>query len=108
VSDVVFGALHPPAMKKALPRIGEHLRPDAIFISLAPVIRISALRTVLGGFERIARMIPNVASIVGSGFNPISLSEAIGPDDKLGLLDWLLALGECPRCPTSNSKPTRS
>ena len=26
--DVVFGALHPPVMKEALPRIGDQLRPE--------------------------------------------------------------------------------
>jgi pyrroline-5-carboxylate reductase len=44
-------------------------------------------------------MIPNAASIVGSGFNPIALSEGIGSDDKKNLLDWLGALGECPEVP---------
>lgn len=94
--DVVFGALHPPAMKEALPGIGGHLRPDAVFVSLAPVIRLPALKSALGGFNRLARMIPNAASIVGSGFNPIALSEGLGTDDKARLIEWLGVLGECP------------
>jgi pyrroline-5-carboxylate reductase len=94
--DVVFGALHPPAMKEALGEIGRHLRPDAVFVSLAPAIRLPALKSMLGGFDRLARMIPNAASIVGSGFNPIALSEGLGTDDKASLLEWLGVLGECP------------
>ena len=97
--DVVFGALHPPAMKDALPRIGEHLRTEAVFFSLAPVIRLPALKNALGGFERVARMIPNAASILGSGFNPVAFAAGIGPDVKKDLLDWLGALGECPEVP---------
>jgi pyrroline-5-carboxylate reductase len=97
--DVVFGALHPPAMKEALPIIGKQLRPEAIFVSLAPVIRIQALRKALGGFERVVRMIPNAASIVGSGFNPVAFATGLDPDVKTDLLDWLGALGECPEVP---------
>ncbi len=97
--DVVFGALHPPAMKEALPRMGEQLRPEAVFVSLAPVIRLPALKNALGGFECVARMIPNAASILGSGFNPVAFADGIGSDVKKDLLDWLRALGECPEVP---------
>ena len=97
--EIVFGALHPPAMKEALPRIGENLRPDAVFVSLAPVIRLPALKNALGGFDRIARMIPNAPSILGSGFNPIAFSAGIDPEVKKDLLAWFGALGECPEVP---------
>ena len=82
--EIVFGALHPPAMKEALPRIGENLRPDAVFVSLAPVIRLPALKSALGGFDRIARMIPNAPSILGSGFNPIAFSAGISAGSQEG------------------------
>ena len=97
--DLVFGALHPPALKDVLPRVGEHMRAGSVFVSLAPVIRLPALTNALGGFERVARMIPNAASIVGSGFNPIALSNELGGEDRVRLLEWLGALGECPEVP---------
>jgi len=97
--DVVFGALHPPAMKEALPRIGANLGSQALFVSLAPVIRIPALKAALGGFGRVARMIPNAASIVSSGFNPIAFAPELGPDVREDLLAWLGLLGECPEVP---------
>lgn len=97
--DLVFGALHPPAMKGLLPEIGEHLRPESVFISLALVIQLPALRAGLDGFDRVARMIPNAASVVGSGFNPIALSDALDLQERRELLEWLGALGECPQVP---------
>ena len=97
--DVVFGALHPPAMKDALPAIGEQLGPQAVFVSLAPVIRLPALKNALGGFERVARMIPNAASILGSGFNPVAFATEIDAGVRRELRDWLGALGECPEVP---------
>ena len=97
--DIVFGALHPPAMKDALPRVGEHLGAEAVFVSLAPVIRLPALKTALSGFDRIARMIPNAPSILGSGFNPIAFAAGMAPEAKKNLLDWFGVLGECPEVP---------
>ena len=97
--EVVFGALHPPVMKEALPRIRETLRPGAVFVSLAPVIRLPALQAALGGSDRIARMIPNAPSILASGFNPIAFTDGMDPAVKKELLDWFGSLGECPEVP---------
>jgi pyrroline-5-carboxylate reductase len=94
--DLVFGALHPPALKEVLPQVGRHLRAESIFVSLAPVIRLPALSSALDGFDRVARMIPNAASIVGEGFNPITLSDRLPAGEKTSLLGWLRVFGECP------------
>jgi pyrroline-5-carboxylate reductase len=94
--DLVFGALHPPVLGDLLREIGKNLRPDATFVSLAPKIRLDQLAKGLGGFDRIARLIPNAPSIVGAGFNPISFSDALNPSEKSELLAHLGALGECP------------
>jgi pyrroline-5-carboxylate reductase len=64
--DLVFGALHPPVLVEVLAEIGKYLRPDAIFVSLAPKLRLGQLASKLGGFNRIARLIPNAPSIPSS------------------------------------------
>jgi len=97
--DVVFGALHPPVLKDVLAGIGRELRAEAVFVSVAPAIRLPALCAALGGFDRVARMIPNAASIVGAGFNPIAFAAGIGRDDRRALLGWLGELGDCPEVP---------
>jgi len=97
--DLVFGALHPPALKEALPQIGPHLRRQSLFVSLAPVIRLPMLAKALGGFDRVARMIPNAASVIGAGFNPIAFAAGVTGDDRRSLVEWLGALGECPEVP---------
>ncbi len=93
---LVFGALHPPAMKEALVEIGRHLRSDAFFCSLAPMIRLPALQQLLGGFARIARMNPNAPSIVGSGYNPVSFGQKLPEKDRAEFLQLLKPLGACP------------
>ena len=94
--DLVFGALHPPVLREALPEIGQHLQADAVFCSLAPVIRLAGLQQMLGGFTRLARFIPSASSIIGAGFNPVSFDEALPQDAHSALQAVLAPLGSCP------------
>ena len=95
-ADIVFLALHPPAIASAADEIKPVLKSDAILISLAPKITMARLHNMLGGFERLARMIPNACSLVNSGYNPICFSNAISSAEKQEILSWLSGLGECP------------
>jgi len=94
--DVVFGALHPPVLERRLPEIGRHLRPWAIFVSLAPKLNFADLQNGLGGFDRIARMIPNAPSIIGAGFNPVAFGNGLAPRDRKLLLEVIEPLGASP------------
>lgn len=94
--DVVFLALHPPAFGEALPVVRGSLRPDALVVSLAPKITNARLAEMLGGYRRIARVIPNAPSIVGAGFNPVAFAPDLKPDERAPLLALLKPLGECP------------
>ena len=68
--EVVFVAVHPPAVADALKPLAGNLRDDAVVVSLAPRVSLARLATGLGGFARVARTIPNAPSLVGTGFNP--------------------------------------
>ena len=102
---LVFGSLHPPAMGEALEEIGNHLRADAVFCSLAPVIRLPALEQKLGGFARLARLNPNAPSIVGSGFNPIAFGAGLPEDSRTAMLALLVPLGACPQVDDNMIEP---
>jgi len=94
--DLVFLAVHPPVVKEVLEEIKPHLKVQSILVSLAPVFTIAKLSGLLGGFNRIARMIPNAPSIIGKGYNPVCFSEAISPSEKTDLLELFKTLGDCP------------
>lgn len=94
--DLVFLGLHPPAISGSLAEIKEGLKPGAILISLAPKLSIAKLKEGLGGFDRIVRLIPNAASIIGEGYNPIAFSGALSALEKEGIKILLGALGKCP------------
>ena len=100
--DLVFLAVHPPAMSATLEAIRPALRQDAILISLAPKCSIAALSQALGGFDRIARMIPNAPSAVGKGFNPVHIGPGLEAHDRAMLLNGFAPLGHCPEVPESH------
>lgn len=94
--DLVFLGLHPPVLADALAGIKESLKPEAILISLAPKFSIEKLSQLLGGFNRIVRMIPNAPSIIGRGFNPVAFSGALSASEKEALKTYFSRLGKCP------------
>jgi len=94
--DLVFLAQHPPAVGGGLAEIKATLKPGAVLVSLAPRFTIKALSEALGGFDRIARMIPNAPSIVGEGYNPVAFGPGISKAEKESLSKLFKKLGDCP------------
>jgi pyrroline-5-carboxylate reductase len=94
--SVVFLAVHPPQLAEAADSIAGQLSGNAFVLSLAPKITLAKLQNMLGGFERLARLIPNAPSLVGRGFNPITWNDGLGGSDRR-TIRWLLEpLGELP------------
>jgi pyrroline-5-carboxylate reductase len=97
-ADVVFLALHPPAIASILRPVGAALRPEAVLISLAPKVTIQGL--VYGaGTNRVARMIPNAPSLVGRGYNPVAFGSGIDSYTKTALSMLFAPWGQAPEVP---------
>lgn len=100
--DIVFLAVHPPVIKDVLPHLKPYLRPETVLVSLAPKFTVRKLIEMLGGFGRIARMIPNAASIVCKGYNPTVFGEALSEKECAALRSLLAGLGECVEVPEAH------
>ena len=94
--DIVFLAVHPPVMAEVLAGIKGSVKPGALVVSLAPKFTIGKLTELLGGFARVARVIPNAPSVVNFGFNPVAFGQALTTADKTEIVSLLAPLGECP------------
>ncbi len=94
--DLVLFAVHPPAFPTALGEIRESLRSTAALVSLAPRWTMSRICQTLGGFNRLARVIPNAPSIVNKGYNPLSFSPALTAEDRESVRAVFDPLGACP------------
>lgn len=97
--DVVFLAVHPPVMAEVCRDLRGTLKPEAIAVSLAPKFTVARLGELLGGFGRIARVIPNAPSLMGLGYNPVAFGPALPPNDRAEVKALLEPLGECPEVP---------
>jgi pyrroline-5-carboxylate reductase len=94
--DIVFLAVHPPVMAEVATTIKDSVKPGAIVVSLAPKFTIVKLTELLGGFARLARVIPNAPSVVNFGFNPLAFAPALNVAEKAEIIALLSPLGECP------------
>jgi len=94
--DIVFLAVHPPVMAEVATGIKGSLKPDALVVSLAPKFTMAKLTELLGGFRRLARVIPNAPSVVNFGFNPVAFGVALSAAHQAEITALLSPLGECP------------
>jgi pyrroline-5-carboxylate reductase len=94
--DIVFLAVHPPVMAEVTAGIKGNLKPGALVVSLAPKFTLAKLSALLGGFSRLARVIPNAPSVVNFGYNPVAFGPALTTADKAEVTRLLTPLGECP------------
>lgn len=97
--DIVFLAVHPPVMGDAAGQCKSSLGAGSIVVSLAPKFTFVKLICLLGGFARLARVIPNAPSVVGAGFNPMAFAPVLSTSDKAEIIGLLSSFGECPEVP---------
>lgn len=95
--EIVFIAVHPPALRAVCAELSGRIPPPSLVVSLAPKLTLGEISSALGGFGRLARVIPNAPSIVGAGFNPTSFASHVTENDRRALLDLLAPLGACPQ-----------
>lgn len=97
--ECVVVAVHPPAVADAVKPLAGHLRPDAVVVSLAPKVTLFRLSTLLGGFARVARVLPNAPSLVGEGYNPVTFGPGLDEAGRETVLSLLRPLGVSPVVP---------
>ena len=65
-------------------------------VLLAPKFTVAKLSGLLGGFDRIVRVIPNAPSVIGQGYNPVSFGAVLGLADRAAVKALLDPLGKYP------------
>ena len=100
--DVLFLAVHPPVVKEIAAEISGKIGAKTVVVSLIPVITTQKLSTILGGVQKLVRMIPNAPSIIHQGYNPVFYSKAIGTEEKQQLRQIFRYWGEAPEVDEAN------
>ena len=90
--ELVFIALHPPAIVDTLKKAMSSFGKNTIVVSLAPKISIDKLTSLLQS-ENIIRMIPNATSFINRGYNPVVFSPDFPAHRKNSVLKLFRTLG---------------
>ena len=89
--EIIFIALHPPAIMEVLTSIKGFVSSSSVVISLAPKITLEKITTALE-IKNVVRMIPNATSVINQGYNPVCF--APGCADKQNIMQLLSTLGK--------------
>jgi pyrroline-5-carboxylate reductase len=91
--DMVFIALHPPAIMETLELVKNQFKAGSVLISLAPKISIANIAAKLPNVKNIVRLIPNATSIINEGYNPVCFAEAMSDWKKQTMLSIFRRMG---------------
>ncbi len=94
--SLIFLSVPFTAYRDVLEKLKGNLKDESLLVSLAPKYTLSSITEILGGFNRIVRMIPNAPSIINKGYNPLCFSPYLSDKDKEHIKGLFSALGECP------------
>ncbi|HNY21850.1 MAG TPA: NAD(P)-binding domain-containing protein [Treponemataceae bacterium] len=100
-ADFLFIALPPPNVQAGCESIAPFVGQHTIVVSLAPKASISALSNWLGT-DKIARYIPNAATSIGEGYNPVAWGSSISESDRKLVRELLSVLGDMPEVDETN------
>lgn len=92
--EIVLIAVHPPVLAETVAAIKSSIQPGAWVVSLAPKFTLAKLSMLLGGWERVGRVIPNAPSLIGAGYNPMAFAPGIPAAEKKEIVKLFEPLGE--------------
>ncbi|MBN1167704.1 MAG: NAD(P)-binding domain-containing protein [Methanospirillaceae archaeon] len=98
-ADFLFIGLHPPVVVEMLKQVTPYLGESTVIVSLAPKIKITTINQITGTDRAVIRMIPNAASYVNQGYNPVTFGPACTDAFRKAFSDLVLPLGLMPEVP---------
>ena len=94
--ELVFLAVHPPAMMEVLQQTKPHLSPDTLVVSLAPKFTMEKISAILDGLPNVARINPSASTWICQGVNPVCFATTCDPAKKEQLLSLIRLMGFTP------------
>ena len=92
-SDIFLLTVPPKATLDILKTLAPNLRQGQIIVSFAAAISMSRLEAVVLPGVAVARVMPNVPSLVGKGMNPVAYGSHVSPEARRMIVSILQTLG---------------
>ncbi|NLW77442.1 MAG: NAD(P)-binding domain-containing protein [Methanomicrobiales archaeon] len=102
MADFLFISLHPPVVGEMLQKIAPFLGEKTTIVSLAPKIKVATINKFSGVSRPVIRMIPNAASYVNEGYNPVVFGSTCPESVRKKFTDLMFPLGQMPEVPEQN------
>jgi len=98
-ADFIFIGLHPPVIADVFIKLVPFLHEKNTLVSLAPKIKEESLLKLTDRKCPIIRMIPNAASYVNEGYNPVSFGSSCTVTIRKKFTVLMAPLGKMPEVP---------
>jgi len=92
--DIVVIAVMPKLVKSVLEEIRQEISESKVIVSVAALVPTETIETVLLAKSGVVRVMPNIPSLVGSGFNLVCFGRFLKEQDKAFIRDMLVIWGE--------------
>jgi len=92
--DIVVIAVMPKLVRSVLEEIRHEISESKIIISVAALVPIKTIESILLEKIGVVRVMPNIPSLVGSGFNLVCFGRFLKEQDKGFIRDMLAVWGE--------------
>lgn len=92
--DAVILAVPPKQTRQVLEEIKDSLSEDKVLVSLAALVSIRVIEETLKLHVGVTRVMPNIPSLVGEGFNVFSFGRYMSSEGKKWVRSFLKTLGE--------------
>ena len=92
--DVVIIAVMPKQVRRVIEEIGTRISESKTVISVAALVSTRSIENILMKNVGVVRVMPNIASLVGSGFILVSFGKFIQEEKKAQIKELLSAWGE--------------
>jgi pyrroline-5-carboxylate reductase len=92
--DIIIIAVMPKQVKEVLEEIKPDISESKVIVSVAALVPATSIENMLSSNVDIVRVMPNIPSLVGSGFNLVSFGRFIKAEEKERIRKMLSFLGE--------------
>lgn len=93
-ADLFLIATPPPVAPQILKALAGRLRPGQVVVSFAAAIPLARLEAIVPEGVTVARVMPNAASLVHQGMNPVAFGVSITPEARALVEAVLATLGD--------------
>jgi pyrroline-5-carboxylate reductase len=91
--DIIIIAVMPKQMKEILEEIKPYVK-SKIIVSVVGLVTTNFIENILGNNISVVRVMPNIPSLIGSGFNLVTFGKFIKAEERKQIEKMLSYLGE--------------